>query len=197
MEFKPLVSLSYEFFFTIINTIALFFILRRLLFKPVIKIIDDRERDIKDRIDEGNRAQEEGLKFKEEYEGKLDQVKNQGQEILELSKKKADERAEKIIFEARQEASAIKEKASLDIMLDERQTGRAWLDIVTAESRPLVVEQISSVMASLASAGGAWRREQAHALAAEQVSINRIAAMFGVTRQRISALLRERARGAQ
>ena len=76
-------------------------------------------------------------------------------------------------------------------LLDERQTGRAWLDIVTAESRPLVVEQISSVMASLASAGGAWRREQAHALASEQVSINRIAAMFGVTRQRISALLRE------
>ncbi|WNV75107.1 hypothetical protein [Geodermatophilus sp. DSM 44513] len=79
-------------------------------------------------------------------------------------------------------------------LLEERLTGRAWLDIVTAESRPLVVEQISTVMAALASAGGAWRREQAHALAAEQVSINRIAAMFGVTRQRISALLRERAR---
>lgn len=126
MEFKPLVSLSYEFFFTIINTIVLFFILKRLLFKPVIKIIDDRERDIKDRIDEGNRAQEEGLKFKEEYEGKLDQVKNQGQEILELSKKKADERAEKIIFEARQEASAIKEKASLDI---ERERQQAFEDV--------------------------------------------------------------------
>jgi hypothetical protein len=81
-------------------------------------------------------------------------------------------------------------------LLEERQAGRAWLDIVTTESRPLVVEQISSVMAALASAGGAWRREQAHALAAEQVSINRIAAMFGVTRQRISALLRERARTA-
>jgi HEAT repeat protein len=82
-------------------------------------------------------------------------------------------------------------------LLEERQSGRAWLDIVTAESRPLVVEQISSVMGALASAGGAWRREQAHALASEHVSINRIAAMFGVTRQRISALLRERARGAQ
>ncbi|TFV60469.1 hypothetical protein E4P41_10590 [Geodermatophilus sp. DF01-2] len=82
-------------------------------------------------------------------------------------------------------------------LLEERRSGRAWLDIVTAESRPLVVEQISSVMAALASAGGAWRREQAHALASEQVSINRIAAMFGVTRQRISALLRERARTHQ
>jgi plasmid maintenance system antidote protein VapI len=40
-------------------------------------------------------------------------------------------------------------------------------------------------------AGSAWRREQASALQAEDVSINRIAAMFGVTRQRISALLKE------
>jgi hypothetical protein len=78
-------------------------------------------------------------------------------------------------------------------LLAARRTGQPWLQLVTEESRPLVVEQISAVMAALATAGGAWRREQAHALQAEQVSINRIAALFGVTRQRISALLRERA----
>lgn len=76
-------------------------------------------------------------------------------------------------------------------LLQQRRTGAAWLDIVTAETRPLVVESISSVMASLATAGHAWRREQAQALHEEQVSINRIAALFGVTRQRISVLLRE------
>jgi hypothetical protein len=78
-------------------------------------------------------------------------------------------------------------------LLRARRSGQPWLAIVTEESRPLVVEQISAVMAALATAGGAWRREQAHALQSEQVSINRIAALFGVTRQRISALLRERA----
>jgi hypothetical protein len=77
-------------------------------------------------------------------------------------------------------------------LLEERRAGRPWLEIVTEERRPLVVEQISSVMATLATAGGTWRREQAHALQSEQVSINRIAALFGVTRQRISALLRDR-----
>lgn len=76
-------------------------------------------------------------------------------------------------------------------LLAERRLGRRWLDVVTSERRPLVVESISAVMASLASAGHAWRREQARALNGEDVSINRIAALFGVTRQRISALLRE------
>ncbi len=78
-----------------------------------------------------------------------------------------------------------------ETLLRERRAGRPWLELVTYESRPLVVESISTVLASLASAGHVWRREEAIALQAENVSINRIAALFGVTRQRISALLRE------
>ena len=77
-------------------------------------------------------------------------------------------------------------------LLEKRRSGRPWLEIVTGEARPLVVESISTVLSSLATAGHAWRREQASALQGEDVSINRIAALFGVTRQRISALLRER-----
>jgi hypothetical protein len=77
-------------------------------------------------------------------------------------------------------------------LLAERRRGASWLTIVTAESRPLVVETVSAVMGTLARAGSSWRREEAHALRSETVSINRIAALFGVTRQRISALLRER-----
>ncbi|MGY2064385.1 hypothetical protein [Blastococcus sp. SYSU DS0619] len=78
-----------------------------------------------------------------------------------------------------------------ETLLAERRSGRPWLELVTAETRPLVVESISTVLAALATAGHAWRREQAAALHREDVSINGIAALFGVTRQRISALLRE------
>jgi hypothetical protein len=78
---------------------------------------------------------------------------------------------------------------------EQRREGRSWYDIVAAEDRPLIVEQVSSAMASLATAGGHWRREQAAALSAENVSINRIAALYGVTRQRVSALLRDHAGG--
>jgi hypothetical protein len=83
-------------------------------------------------------------------------------------------------------------RARSESLLAKRRSGRPWLEIVTGEARPLVVESISTVLGSLATAGHAWRREQASALQDENVSINRIAALFGVTRQRISALLRER-----
>lgn len=75
-------------------------------------------------------------------------------------------------------------------LLEERSTGRPWLELVTSESRPLVVESLSTVLSALARAGHTWRREEAAALRRENVSINRIAALFGVTRQRISALLK-------
>src|SRR4051794_2439092 len=80
-------------------------------------------------------------------------------------------------------------------LLASRTAGTPWLDIVTAASRPLVVESVGAVRAPLARAGSTFRRERARALRAEQVSISRIAALFGVTRQRISALLRERENG--
>ncbi|MGY1834337.1 hypothetical protein ACI79P_04425 [Blastococcus sp. SYSU DS0510] len=83
-----------------------------------------------------------------------------------------------------------------DLLLSERRAGRPWLELVTEESGPLVVESVSTVLASLATAGHAFRREEAAALQREQVSINRIAALFGVTRQRISALLKEDGTGS-
>ena len=75
---------------------------------------------------------------------------------------------------------------------EQRAQGLDWYSIVAAEEHPLIVEQVTSAMSSLATVGGRWRREQAAALAAEDVSINRIAALYGVTRQRVSALLRGR-----
>jgi hypothetical protein len=43
---------------------------------------------------------------------------------------------------------------------EQRAQGRSWYDIVTGEERPLIVEQVSRAMASLATVGGLWRRER-------------------------------------
>jgi hypothetical protein len=77
----------------------------------------------------------------------------------------------------------------------QRAEGRSWHEIVSGEARPLIVEQITGALSALADAGGQWRRTQAQALHDEDVSINRIAELYGVTRQRVSALLRGREDG--
>ncbi len=46
-------------------------------------------------------------------------------------------------------------RARAETLLREHRSGRPWLEIVTGEPRPLVVERISTVLAALATAGHA------------------------------------------
>jgi hypothetical protein len=73
-----------------------------------------------------------------------------------------------------------------------RDEGRSWFEIVSNEDRPLVVETITRVLEELGEIGSRFRREEALALQRENVSTYRIGQLFGVTRQRISALVRGR-----
>ena len=121
MEFKPLVGLTYELFFTLINVLVLFLILRKILFKKVINVMDAREADIKNDIEEGQRAKEEGLKLKSEYENKVKDARDEGQLIVDSARKRAEEKSDNIISEANKEAEYIKQKANSEIAKDKEQ----------------------------------------------------------------------------
>lgn len=73
-----------------------------------------------------------------------------------------------------------------------RGEGRSWAEIVPIEERPLVVELLADNFGRLSTAGARLRRAQAKALHDEGMTMEQIARAFGVTRQRVSALLRER-----
>jgi hypothetical protein len=71
-----------------------------------------------------------------------------------------------------------------------RTAGVSWTEIVSNENRPLVVETITAVLADLGETGSRFRREEARALHREKVSMTRIGELFGVSRQRVSTILR-------
>ena len=72
------------------------------------------------------------------------------------------------------------------------QAGDDLVDLVEAEETPRMVELISTNMATLETAGAEFRAAEALALRARGLTINAIAELFGVTRQRISALLKQK-----
>jgi hypothetical protein len=78
-------------------------------------------------------------------------------------------------------------------MRDERIRGAQWRDIVDSEERPLIAEILTETIVRFESAGTRFRRAKAAVLHEEGMTMDQIAALFGVSRQRISALLRERA----
>lgn len=73
------------------------------------------------------------------------------------------------------------------------QAGGDLVELVENEEPPRIVELITSNMATLETAGAQLRAAQALALRSEGLTIEAIADLFGVTRQRISALLKQRA----
>jgi hypothetical protein len=79
----------------------------------------------------------------------------------------------------------------VDWLIEEIDQGMAIKEVAQLEPRPLVVEMISTNIATLHSIGSQLRQAEARALRAEGATMEWIADLFGVTRQRISAILRQ------
>jgi predicted XRE-type DNA-binding protein len=79
----------------------------------------------------------------------------------------------------------------------ERRRGRSWQQILSASAVPQVLARLSRVAADLATAGGSFRRGIARALRSEGMMVNEIAGLFGVSRQRVSTLVRSDASSSE
>lgn len=79
----------------------------------------------------------------------------------------------------------------LDVIRRRCAEGASVSEIVGEEQPPRIVEMLSANMTTLETAGAELRAAQALALRADGLTIEAIAELFGVTRQRISALLKQ------
>lgn len=121
MDFKPVVTISVELVFQIINTVILFLVLKKILFKPVLNIIEKRENMIQEDLAEGSKAKNEGIALKEEYEQKVSLAKDEGREIIKQATARAEEKSNQIIEDAKAEANALKAKATKEIAQEKEQ----------------------------------------------------------------------------
>ena len=75
-------------------------------------------------------------------------------------------------------------------LADELQQGARLHEVMTAEERPLIITMLTSLMDSLQEKSGEVRRAEAAELRSEGLTHEQIAETFGVTRQRVAALLK-------
>ena len=72
-----------------------------------------------------------------------------------------------------------------------RSRGASYAEIVSSRDGPLIVQLLTESSKALDISGASVRRAEAHALYTEGLTMDQIAEHFGVTRQRVSALLRK------
>jgi F-type H+-transporting ATPase subunit b len=95
------------FIFTILNFLALFWLLKKLLFKPVTEYMENRSRTIKDSLEEAMKERDEALRLKEQYESRLKNASADAGRIISEAKKQAEIEYKTIVSSAEKEAQAI------------------------------------------------------------------------------------------
>ena len=103
------------------NLLILYFILRKLLFAPIMNMIESRQKEIDDIYSEAEGYRTDAAKTKAEYEWKLDQVKAEGEEYLKNTVKLAHKKEEEILKEASDRAERTLKRAEEQIELEKKQ----------------------------------------------------------------------------
>ena len=130
--------------FTFCNMIITFLVLRKFLFKPVKKMIDDRQKEIDDLYADADKVNAEAAALKEDYERHLADARNERDEILRDATSRAQKREQEIIAEAKSDAAAIRVKAEADIAQEKKKAlneVKNEISVISMEIASKVVER--------------------------------------------------------
>ncbi len=106
--------------FVLLNTLIIFFVARKFLFKPVQKIIKDRQDEIDGMYSKAGEARENAEAMEKELKERLSEAQSTSEKIVKEAEKRGQMREESILLKANAEAAAIVEKAEKDAALEKK-----------------------------------------------------------------------------
>lgn len=106
------------FIWTIITFLLLFFVLAKYAWKPLIKMLDDREGMIRSSLDDAEKAKLELERLNKESEAITAKARSEAQAILAESKTVAEKVKEDTIAKAKEQAIKISDDAQKQIQVE-------------------------------------------------------------------------------
>ncbi len=106
--------------FILLNTLIIFFVAKKRLFKPVMKIIQDRQQEIDDMYDAADKAKENASALEAEYQQKMQTAAQASERLVKEATARGQARQEEILRQANLEADAIRAKAEADIQREKK-----------------------------------------------------------------------------
>ncbi len=117
----------------------LLFLLSVLLYKPIVRMLDERSEKIRESLEASERAQAEAASSREETQKQLEEARAEGQRMIAQARDVADRFREEEIAKAREEIAAERSRAESNIQrerdaaIEELRREFAGLAIVAAE----------------------------------------------------------------
>lgn len=121
---------------------VIYFILKRFLYKPINNALEARKNKIRDDIQSAAQVREEAFQLKKDYEGRIKNSKEEGQEIIDGARLRGEELTQYILADAKVEADVILARAKKEI---ERQKELAFVEMKT-QSGEMAVLIASKIM---------------------------------------------------
>ena len=131
--------------FTWVNMIILYNVMKKLLFKPVMNILNQRQDEIQKIYDDANEANEKAATLEKEYSEKMAQARDEAGEIIRQATLSAQRREQEIVSSAQEKAAIMTKRAEAEIAQERK---KAYQEIK---------EEISDI--SVAIAGKMVQRE--------------------------------------
>ncbi|MDP6071696.1 MAG: F0F1 ATP synthase subunit B [SAR202 cluster bacterium] len=123
----------------IVSFVILFVVLWKLLYGPVIRVLDQRSERIRESLEASQRAQEEAATSRQEMEARLNEARSEGQELIAQAREVADRFREEELAKAREDIAGERTRAQANIQrerdaaIEDLRREFAGLAIVAAE----------------------------------------------------------------
>jgi len=118
-EQNPLVAITPGLYiWTIITFLLLFYVLAKFAWKPLLKMLEERENLIKDSLNDAEKAKLELERLNEESEKIIEKARVDAQKILAESKTTAEKVKEDTIAKAKEASNKIRDDAKEQIQVE-------------------------------------------------------------------------------
>ena len=111
----------YTILWTVINLLVLYVLLKKFLFGPVTKIMDERQRAIENNIKDAEARKAEAEQLKADYESHLTSARAEAADLVAQAKSRAGAEYDSILAQARTDAQKVREDAQAQIQTEREQ----------------------------------------------------------------------------
>ncbi len=126
---------------SLLNLVLLFLLVKKFLFKPVKKVLEQRQKEIDDRYAEADEANAEAQESRKTWEEKLAGADAKAEAILQDATETARRRGDTLVDEARRQADSIIRSAQTEAEL-ERQKAAAGIKQEIVEISGALAEKL-------------------------------------------------------
>lgn len=117
-----MIQLNINLLFTIINLLVLYFLMKRFLIGPIMRVMDQRESMIEEGLGNARSSQKEAEELKAQYDENLKHAHVECETLLEEAKQKAQRESDLMLQNAQTEIAQMQEKAREDLEREKDQT---------------------------------------------------------------------------